>query len=29
VSDTLISDVKDIAKENNASFSYRRIIKTN
>jgi hypothetical protein len=29
VSDTLISDVKDIAKENNASFSYRRIINTN
>jgi cell wall-associated NlpC family hydrolase len=29
VSDTLISDVKDIAKENNASFSYRRIMNTN
>jgi hypothetical protein len=29
VSDTLISDVKDVAKENNASFSYRRIINTN
>jgi hypothetical protein len=29
VSDTLISNVKDIADENNASFSYRRIINTN
>jgi cell wall-associated NlpC family hydrolase len=29
VSDTLISDVKDVAKENGAWASYRRIIETN
>jgi cell wall-associated NlpC family hydrolase len=29
VSDTLISDVKDVAKENGAWVSYRRIIETN
>lgn len=29
VADTLISKIKDVADDNNASFSYRRIINTN